>query len=300
MESVPECAADALFWSSRASEAVLVLTSRCNLRCISCAQPRSSYSHPDVRDEAVLDALEAAPSHLKHVTISGGEPTLRPKLLIEVLDRLQRDRSGVSVQLLTNGVVLRDGCLCDRICAAAPSDFTVAVPLYGGSPEQHDGVTQVEGSLASTRKGLNNLLSRGLAVDVRVLLTRSVAGSLTRLVSLVRGEMAAVQRVVLMCPEVHGVARDNMEAVWSPLAEQVRRAIGPLATLIEAGVPVSLFNFPLCVVPTYLWSLCEDSISPWKKTYFARCDGCRVRGTCPGAFAASAPLIEKEIRPIVR
>src|SRR6187431_1861346 len=87
------------------------VTDKCNFRCLYCMPleglpwlPRS-----EILDYEEIAAIvsELAPLGLKRLRLTGGEPTLRPKL--ELLIRMLRDIPGVDdIALSTNGVRFGD------------------------------------------------------------------------------------------------------------------------------------------------------------------------------------------------
>src|SRR5918999_6033574 len=85
--------------------AKLELTHACNLRCGFCYtdSPRHTLQRtPDLSDEAWLAvADQAADLGVIEVVLTGGEPMLRPELVFELLERLER--RGIGLTLNTNG-----------------------------------------------------------------------------------------------------------------------------------------------------------------------------------------------------
>jgi len=113
------------------------LTARCNQRCSYCYN--AWRNDPDVMGELDLDALRllltdlARLGDLRHVTLTGGEPFLRPDLheLIELIAAL-----GLGVVIITNG---------GRICAADVERLSgyghllsVQLTLAGACAATHD------------------------------------------------------------------------------------------------------------------------------------------------------------------
>ena len=94
---------------------LFVRTSGCNLRCtwetdggeISiCDTPYASHDTAEVEEWEVADIVDTLRhncEHLKHLVISGGEPTIQPLPLVE-LARSVKQELGMHITLETNGV----------------------------------------------------------------------------------------------------------------------------------------------------------------------------------------------------
>jgi 7-carboxy-7-deazaguanine synthase len=81
---------------------VFVRTSGCNLRCVWCDTPYTSWN-PEGKDlsiEAILDAVTPLPA--KHVVVTGGEPMIAPSMA-ELTEALER--SGMHITIETAGTI---------------------------------------------------------------------------------------------------------------------------------------------------------------------------------------------------
>lgn len=82
---------------------VFLRTSYCNLRCIWCDTPYTSWT-PENRDLSVEAAFEAITAYgCRHVVITGGEPFIQRRELAELCARL--DAKGHHLTIETNGTV---------------------------------------------------------------------------------------------------------------------------------------------------------------------------------------------------
>jgi len=281
------------------SSEVLQLTYRCNLACRSCPQPLHEREISDEDSGKVLLALRNLQPEIRYLTISGGEPTLRPNLLGKTLDMLYRDFKSVSVQLLTNAVLLKKQTLCNKIVSLYPEGLLIAIPLYAGHVILHDAVTGVPGSFESTVQGVNNLLSLGARVDLRVIVTKLTAHELDRTSMFIAENLDHVDRVLFVSPELHGVAKDNERDVWIPLTDHALSLNSAIEILLDSNIAVNLYNYPLCCIPEHWWSLCADSISPWKKMFFDSCSDCSGIEYCSGFFACNEDVLHGQLHPML-
>jgi len=142
----------------------LELTHRCNLRCGFCYtdSPRRTLERaPDLPDDDWRRIVgEAVSLGVIEAVVTGGEPLLRRKLALELIDLLAA--SGVCVTLNTNGWFVDDE-LSDRLAAVA--DLRVHVSIDGAAPEIHDAGRGVPGSWRRAVRAVSLLLDRGVTVQ---------------------------------------------------------------------------------------------------------------------------------------
>ncbi len=82
---------------------VFFRTSYCNLRCVWCDTPYTSWS-PENKDMTVAEAVEAIAQYgCKHVVITGGEPFVQIKDLTELCQELDRRRHHITIE--TNATI---------------------------------------------------------------------------------------------------------------------------------------------------------------------------------------------------
>lgn len=146
------------------------LTRACTERCVHCYVP--GFQNVFLPYEVVEKVLSefAAMGGLK-VKLTGGECMLHPDF--ERIVALARANDMV-ISVLSNLTC------CDLEKAQAMKDAGVAVvqvSLYGMTPETHEAVTRVKGSLAKTLRGIEMLQKTGVPVQVHCpVLKQNMAG----------------------------------------------------------------------------------------------------------------------------
>jgi len=55
--------------------------------------------------------------------------------------------------------------------------------------------------------------------------------------------------------------------------------------MARAGMRVSIYNTPLCVIPESIRSFSANSISDWKNDYLDECSNCSAKQQCGGFFS---------------
>ncbi|MGZ5441508.1 MAG: radical SAM/SPASM domain-containing protein [Thermoanaerobaculia bacterium] len=136
------------------------LTHRCNLRCLMCYNRSGSdpVGYVELSDDEWMEqARQFLALGVCEVIISGGEPFLRPRLLLRLLD-LFKER-GAIVHLITNGWLVTPE-LAGRL-ATYRFGF-IQVSIDGHVPAIHDRIRQVPGSWQRATRTLQMLSSQGL------------------------------------------------------------------------------------------------------------------------------------------
>jgi hypothetical protein len=68
--------------------------------------------------------------------------------------------------------------------------------------------------------------------------------------------------------------------------------------LSAAGVNVSVYNLPKCVLPRSVWPHALQSISDWKNGFVEECYRCDEKNTCSGFFTTGRPRFSRGVRAI--
>jgi radical SAM protein with 4Fe4S-binding SPASM domain len=159
--------------------ASIELTLRCNIRCLHCYnfdrdEPRracGTADKPELSTEEILRAMdELRAAGCLFLQLTGGEALSHPDLFV-FLDHARK--LNLSVQLLTNGTMLRPG-VAARL-ASYENLLGVSVSVYGATAEVHDTITQMPGSFRRTWDGIGRLRHLGVAVRVKFILMKQNA-----------------------------------------------------------------------------------------------------------------------------
>ena len=70
-------------------------------------------------------------------------------------------------------------------------------------------------------------------------------------------------------------------------------------TIIEEGIIVNLYNFPLCNIDERLYSIAHKSISDYKVRFKEECENCKVKKNCGGFFNSTINVKEINVKPIL-
>lgn len=274
-----------------------LLTERCNSRCLMCSQPPRDVDDGYLVDE-LLEVLPLVSPDTASIGFTGGEPTLLYDRFLDLLASARDHLPQTHVDVLTNGRLLAYLRYAERIGAVGHSDLRLCIPLYSDIDAQHDFVVQARGAFDETVRGLLNLGRVGVPVEVRVVIHQQTYRRLPRLAEFITRNLPFVSHVALMGLEVTGFTRANLPALWIDPVEYADELTAAVDTLAGAGIPTSIYNHQLCVLPEALWPYAARSISDWKNTYLAICDECSVRSDCGGFFETSGGKHSACIHPL--
>jgi His-Xaa-Ser system radical SAM maturase HxsC len=276
---------------------VLFATERCNSYCLMCSQPPR-----DVEDgwrvRQLLDLIELVDPDEPSLAISGGEPTLLGDGLVDVVKRCSETLPDTHVHILSNGR-LRDPSLHAKFDGLHPN-LSWGIPLYGDHYGLHDYVVQSEGAFAETLRGLYALQAARQRVEIRVVLVRPTFERLAQLARFIWRNLPFVEHVALMGIEPVGFAKAHQRDLWADPADYCEILRDAVDILDMAGIPVSLYNLPLCTIERSLWGHAAKSISTWKNDYLPACSTCSVKDRCGGFFSWVTPAwTSRAVAPIL-
>lgn len=264
----------------------LLVTERCNSRCVMCSQP------PILRDDSYLvdEVLRAIPlihPKTKELGLTGGEPTLLGEGLLGIIRAARDYLPETELHVLSNGRLFCYMHVARNVAEQRHPGLIFGIPLYSDIAGKHDVVVQAGGAFDQTVRGLVNLARFGVRIEVRVVVHRMTYERLPQLAAFIARHLPFVEHVALMGIEPIGYMRRNADAVWIDPGEYQPELVAAVRCLDGAGMAVSVYNHQLCVLDHQLWPFAARSISDWKNIYHEECKGCAARPTCTGFFASS-------------
>ena len=273
----------------------------CNERCPFCNVPVEDYAQPTPAAETTLLELDAfIATGEQTLTISGGEPTLLRKRLLEVV-ATARSRGILFVELQTNAVLLDTQYARELAAAGLTSAF---VSLLSHVPEHHDELAGLAGAFTRCIAGIDALLDAGIPVTLNPVVARQTQTLLPQYVHFVADRLPGVSSISLSAVQPHGRAgRDGRAedllpdyAVLGPAVTEARR----IATDRGLSMVNPYCGLPLCVGwdddPGRSVEAIEADAGGWRTTpgventgdkhHGAPCRRCALRPRCGGAWRA--------------
>lgn len=283
------------------TKGLLRLTMACHERCAFCNVPVEQHSD-EATPAAELDRTlrSFAESGQRTVTISGGEPTLLRRRLIETI-AAARARGMAFVELQTNAVRI------DQPYAEALRDAGLTsafVPLLSHRPATHDALMGRAGALRDGLAGSDALAAAGVRITVNVVITEATQREVPEMVDFVADRLPMVRSVSLSSVQPHGRAAAEPQLLpdYAVLGDAVREALRRAKRhRIELLNPYC--GLPLCVGWEQDQERCVEAIESAElrgagfgdvpgvdnrgdKRHGPPCRGCAVRTRCGGAWHA--------------
>lgn len=288
-----------VYYDSTSIDNALFITNKCNSNCIMC--PTSDIVRKNSGIESIDNLLKISsqiPNDAAHITITGGEPFLLKKDIYNLFSYLKSNLNEIEYLLLTNGRALADKEYFDLFKYNVPDNIIVGIPIHGYDNITHDGITRAKNSLQQTVKGIKNLLSVHIRVEIRIVVSKLNAKFIDKIVDLVVTELKGVYTVKFIGLEMLGNARRNINQVWMNYNDSFKYLRSPIKKLVLNGFNVGIYNYPLCCVDKGYWSMCEKSITDYKIRYLPECDACSKKDACGGMFSGTYRLMEGIVKAI--
>ena len=293
----------------------------CNDACLHCVVDdfRETLRHSTLPQDKTLDIIKDemrdARTRGEHLTVTGGEPTIRPDF-VEIIRYARELDYDVLVQ--TNGRRLSNPELVRQLKEFDRVVYCIA--LHGPTAQIHDAITQRPGSFAQTVQGFRNLYDNGLPYTNKVVLSKLNYRHLPELCAFMLELHANIVNIAY--PHAQGRARQLWESVvptYTEVAPYVHRA---LDFLLENKVRVSTEAMPYCLMEGYESLVAEAYQSPeeyseinqygsttgiqnWSKvrlaikSKFPQCQACRFDAVCEGPWNEYAQMFgSNEFTPI--
>jgi len=286
-----------ILYRPESSNNSLFATVRCNSNCLMCSQPPALGDDNSIVTEhlRLIDLVTVPPPTLG---ITGGEPTLLGSGLVDILARLKQRFPATHVQMLTNGRLYAYEDLVAELAAVGHPSFLSAIPLYADIASEHDYIVQARGAFDQTIRGLYNAARYGLQIEIRVVLHKQTIPRLVKLCDFIYRNLPFVSHVALMGLENMGYVKKNWQTLWIDPLDYGQQLETAARHLFYRGIPLSIYNLQLCVLPKALWPFARRSISDYKNIYLPECEACTVRDYCGGLFASSETRHSRGIRTI--
>jgi His-Xaa-Ser system radical SAM maturase HxsC len=274
-----------------------LVTERCNNYCLMCSQPPKIVNDGWLIDE-IAETLPLVDPSTPALTFTGGEPLTEWRRFIGLLELARDLLPDTAVHVLTNGRAFAAPDVANAWAEVRHPKLSAGIPIYAAVDHVHDYVVQAKGAFDETVLGVLRLKDRGQRVEIRVVLHAVTAPRLSETCSWIARNLPFVDHVALMGMENTGFAIPNNDTLWiDPLDYQVHLKAG-VDALATAGVNVSVYNLPLCLLDPSIRPFAVQSISDWKNTYVAECEGCSARRDCAGFFSSGRPKFSRGIAAI--
>jgi His-Xaa-Ser system radical SAM maturase HxsC len=184
---------------------------------------------------------------------------------IDLLKECRRRLPSTAVQVLTNGRAFANSRIVGAWMNIGHPNLMAAIPVYASVDSVHDYVVQAKGAFDETILGILKLKDRGQRVEIRVVLHAVTAPIVAATCRWIARNLPFVDHVALMGLENTGFAIANDALLWIDPVDYREALADAVDHLVSAGVKVSVYNLPKCVLSRSVWSYALQSISGLEK-----------------------------------
>ena len=284
-----------VLYEKKSNDNCLFLTESCNCSCIMCPQP--GIADEDNKLGINCEIIPLIDKKTKSLGLSGGEPTLLGKGLVDIIQLCKKYLPETRIDLLTNGINFEDLNYVKMLAGAYNSNVYFEIPIYADTDILHNRIIGANG-FYKTIKGLYNLALCNQKVNLRIVIHKLNYKRLLNLADFIYHNFPFVYHIAFMQMEMFGMARKNSADLWIDPFDYNDQLEEATTYLSARDMDVSIYNTQLCVLPKSLRKFARKSISAWKNIYLNECDHCLSKQDCGGFFATSGDIRSKHIMAI--
>ena len=224
-----------------------LVTERCNNYCLMCSQPPKDIDDQWILNE-IKESLPLVDPSTRSLTFTGGEPLTDWRDFVSVLTQCRDQLPQTALQVLTNGRAFSNSEIVDAWRRVKHPDLMAAIPVYSAVDHIHDHVVQAKGAFDETILGILKLKDRRQRVEIRVVLHALTAPIISDTCRWIARNLPFVDHVALMGLENTGFAIANDALLWMDPMDYRNGLAEGVDQLVAAGVNVSVYNLPRCVL----------------------------------------------------
>ena len=282
------------------AEVTVRVNFRCNQACEFCFV---STHLPSAPEAAVRAAIETAAREHAIVVLSGGEPTLNPRLVeyVELASRL----GAASVELQSNATRLAHAGLAAALADAGLQGAMIS--LHGATAAVSDAVTGAPGTFVATLKGIDALVQTPVRVRLNFVFCQENRDDFPAVVDLVAARWPTAG-IVFSFVGSHTDVVPRSTALIPRFSDVMPSLLTGLARARAAGLAVTGFDsmcgLPLCLVPdgeraAFSPGAVPDGAGEGEFVKAETCAGCAETHRCFGVRRGYAELYGTgELQPI--
>ncbi|MBS1266538.1 MAG: 7-carboxy-7-deazaguanine synthase [Candidatus Woesearchaeota archaeon] len=263
------------------NEAVVIAFNHgCNCNCLMCPNTPAYRKQTDMDiDEIKEDLLKKINPDTKHITITGGEPTLRNDLL-DILEMINNKWPNITMRLLSNGRFFYYNSYLNSFLDKGIKNLEFGIPICGSNPKIHDKITQAEGSFKQTIGGVKNLLNAKQLVELRIVINKLNIDDLYNMSKLIKKELNSILRVTYYYMQITGNAQINKDKVYVSY-DEINEKINPTLENLKQ-FEIGLCHFPLCTLDSKWWPYAWKTVKDYKLFFPEKCNSCLYKKYCLG------------------
>ena len=256
------------------------ITFECNNNCISCIYDMDKMSFPTPNAEEIKKVIDSiSPEGI--LCMTGGEPTIRKEFL-SFLKYAKKRNPNMNIFVVTNGRMFYYKKFVEKTVSVGLRNLRIGIAIYGHNEKVHDSITRISGSFKQTVKGAENLISKGIPVELRVIVNRMNYKNLENISNYITEKLSGTSRVVFINMKYTGNAYKNRKLVFVNYKDLVPYAERAADSLMKKNIDVRFFHFPFCTIKKKYWKIAKGVTKQKRELMFVKtCKKCKVKEECP-------------------
>ena len=289
---------------SKKGHYIVKFNNKCNSNCCFCADTKKDRNLPDRPFEGLVKDLRKAAKKFDSIIISGGEPTIHPR----IIEYIQNARKAGfrKVTITTNGFMMYYREFLKRILSAGADSFIVSFQTI--NPDDYSKITGVKKAHEYVTGGLENLRKNECDTRVNTVIHKLNMKFIPETVEYLKAMEVSSIQLSFMNPIGSGIidGKSSMAVSYSETMPWIRKAFRKAS---EIGFEeLWIENFPPCIAGN-LSDRISDARKPYEnKGYYNRgkikpriCRECIHVNSCDGFWKAYFEQFgDSEIVPVRR
>ncbi|MBL7056097.1 radical SAM protein [Candidatus Woesearchaeota archaeon] len=281
---------------------ILKINNLCNLNCCFCADSIEERSKPDFYYNCLVDGLIENRKKFDTLIITGGEPTIYPKLL-QLID-CAKNVKYKKISLTTNGVMLHDASNVEKLSCAGVDAFLIS---FSTSEERmFDSIVKKAGSFERVVQGIKNVKNVGKEVRINTALHKLNYKNLAKTVRLLIELKVDAIQLSFLNPVGSSIVQGK-SAIALKYGDMISGVNDSFEVAQKFGFKnLYIENFPICVAPNLVSKISDLRKPEENKDYYnsckkkpEKCGSCSFNDICDGVWEAYLEQFgNEELRPV--
>lgn len=274
-----------VLYKRSSSSNVLFITGNCNNNCRTCPQPPSTKSDDHLFD-ICMGLIPLISKETEFLGITGGEPTIKPNYLLEVLRLIKKELPLSNIMTLTNGRMFNYLTLARDVASIGSDNMSWGITLFSDLSDVHNQIAGAKYAFDQTIRGILNLHRYKQSIEIRIVILKQNYKRLIQIAKFICRNLPFAGHVAFMGLEPMGYAKKNYRELWIDPEDYSIELFNAIGMLEAFRIPVSIYNIQHCRLIPELRQYAKQSISDWKMEYIEECSRCSMKHECSGIFSS--------------
>jgi MoaA/NifB/PqqE/SkfB family radical SAM enzyme len=273
---------------------VVDLGNRCNNNCLICFNKLNSKPNQSYKE--IVDYIDKEYKlGSKTIIFTGGEPTIYtelPQIILHV-----KSLEFETIQIISNGRMFQYPDYCKFYMGM--HNLIIVTEIHNYSSKLHDQITNTSDSYEQTVKGIKNLLSLGISLQINVMMHKLNYKDLPAITEFILKELKGIKKINYRNIFYIGNAFLHRYSLFTRYSEIVPYLEKSLEQLDIAGIESGVQLFPICLLSPRYRNKCTEKIG-LSQVKYNYCGQCSLMDRCPGLLKTYIVHFGyDELRPII-